>query len=56
MYALNALVDLIISYMENGCRVNNMCKECMENFFAYNNCNNFQRVSEMITKLCLGGK
>ena len=56
VYALNALVDLIISYMENGCRVNNMCKECMENFFAYNNCNNFQRVSETITKLCLGGK
>ena len=56
VYELDALADLIISYMENGCRVNNMYKECMENFFAYNDCNNFQRVSETITELCLGGK
>ena len=51
VYELDNLIDLIISYMENGCRMSDKYKNRVENFFAYHDCNNCQRVYEKILEL-----
>lgn len=53
VYELDELIDLIITYMENECNIDDKYRERVKNFFAYNDKNNCQRVYERITKLCL---
>ena len=51
VYELDDLIDLIISYMQNGCRMNKTYRKRVEKFFAYDDCNNCQRVYEKILEL-----
>ena len=44
-------MDTIIEYMENDCRLKDKYRERIDNFFAFNDKNNCQRVYEEILKL-----
>ncbi len=50
-YTLEDTVNRIIEYMENGCQLKDKYRERIDNFFAYNDRNNCQRVYEEILKL-----
>ncbi|MBQ4070899.1 MAG: CDP-glycerol glycerophosphotransferase family protein [Clostridia bacterium] len=43
-------VDLLIEYMENGCRVKDEYRKKIDDFFAYNDNNNCARIVERIVK------
>lgn len=47
-YDLESTVDRIIEYMENGCELKPKYRERIDNFFAFNDKNNCQRVYEKI--------
>ena len=44
-------VDLIISYMQNDCRLKDEYREKIDNFFAFNDKNNCQRIADKILEL-----
>lgn len=48
---LEGTVDRIIEYMENGCQMKEKYKARVDNFFAYNDHNNCQRLYEHIMEL-----
>lgn len=50
-YDLDSTVDRIIEYMENGCQLKDKYRERIDNFFAFNDQNNCQRVFEKIMEL-----
>lgn len=50
-YNMEHVVNRIIEYMENGCQLKDKYRERIDNFFAYNDRNNCQRVYEEILKL-----
>ena len=47
-YDLESTVNRIIEYMENGCQLKDMYRERIDNFFAYNDKNNCQRIYEKL--------
>lgn len=47
-YDLESTVNRIIEYMENGCKLKDMYRERIDDFFAYNDKNNCQRIYEKI--------
>ena len=50
-YTLEATVNRIIEYMENDCQLKEKYRERIDNFFAFNDKNNCQRVYEKIMEL-----
>lgn len=50
-YTLEATVDRITEYVENGCQLKQKYRERIDNFFAFNDQNNCQRVYEKIIEL-----
>lgn len=50
-YTLEDTVDRIIEYMENGCRLKDKYRQRIDDFFAFNDKNNCQRVYEKIIEL-----
>ena len=50
-YDLNSLVDCLIDYMENDCQLKDKYKQRIDNFFAYNDRNNCERVYEAIKSI-----
>ncbi|MDD7365694.1 MAG: CDP-glycerol glycerophosphotransferase family protein, partial [Clostridiales bacterium] len=48
---LESTVDRIIEYMRNGCALKPLYRERIDNFFAFNDQNNCQRVYEKIRAL-----
>lgn len=50
-YTLESTVDRIIEYMENDCRLKDKYRQRIENFFAFNDRNNCQRVFEKIVEM-----
>ncbi len=50
-YDLESTVGRIIEYMENGCQLKPKYRERIDNFFAFNDKNNCQRVCEKIIAL-----
>ena len=51
VYDLEHLVAEIISYMQSGCVLKEMYRKRIENFFAYNDYNNCQRVLDKVMEL-----
>ena len=51
VYELENLIDLIVSYMESGCKMKDIYRERVEKFFKYDDCDNCQRVYERIIKI-----
>ena len=47
-YDLDSTVNRMIEYMENGCQLKNMYRERIDDFFAYNDRNNCQRIYEKL--------
>lgn len=54
-YTLENTIDRIIEYMENGCRLKDKYRERIDNFFAFNDKNNCQRVYKKIMELDANG-
>lgn len=50
-YTLEATVDRIIEYMENDCRLKDKYRQRVDDFFAFHDKNNCQRVYEKIMEL-----
>lgn len=50
-YDLEGTVDRIIEYMANGCQMKDKYKERVDQFFAYNDQNNCQRLYDRIMEL-----
>ena len=50
-YTAEALVDRIIEYMENGCKLKDVYRDRIEKTFPYNDKDNCKRVYEEIMKL-----
>lgn len=50
-YTLEDTVDRIIEYMENGCQLKDKYRQRIDNFFAFNDKKNCQRVYEKIIEL-----
>lgn len=50
-YTLEGTVDRIIEYMENGCALKDQYRQRIDQFFAFNDKNNCQRVYEKIMEL-----
>lgn len=50
-YTVEETVDRIIEYMENGCQLKDKYRARIDNFFAFNDKNNCQRVYDEIMKL-----
>ncbi len=50
-YDLDSTVNLIIEYMENDCQLKQKYRDRIDNFFAYNDKNNCQRVYDKIIEL-----
>lgn len=50
-YTVESTVDRIIEYMETDCQLKDKYRERIDNFFAYNDRNNCQRVYEKIMEL-----
>lgn len=51
VYNLEDTISKIMEYMENDCQLKSMYKTRIDNFFAYNDRNNSQRVYERILEL-----
>ena len=49
-YNLESTVDRLVEYMENGCQLKDKYRKRIDNFFAFNDKNNCQRVYEMIRR------
>lgn len=49
-YTLEETVDYLIDYMKQGCRLKDKYRERIDHFFAFNDCNNCERVYQ---KTCL---
>ena len=47
-YDLEATINRIVEYMENGCRLKDMYRERIDDFFAFNDKNNCQRIYEKL--------
>lgn len=47
-YSLDATIDRIIEYIENGCVLKDIYKMRIDNFFTYHDQNNCKRVYEMV--------
>lgn len=50
-YTLNSVIDRMIEYMQNDCQLKTKYLERINNFFAFNDQNNCQRVYEKILEL-----
>lgn len=50
-FDLESTVDRIIEYMENGCKLKDKYRERIDNFFAFNDQNNCERVFNKIIEL-----
>lgn len=50
-YDMDTLIDVIISYMKNGCKVHEPYGSRMDNFFAFHDYNNCERVYKKIKEL-----
>ena len=50
-YDLESTVDRIIEYMKNGCQLKQKYRERIDQFFAFNDQNNCQRVYDAIMEL-----
>lgn len=50
-YTSSELIERIIDYMQNGCRMKDLYRERVERTFPYNDCRNCMRVYEEIKKL-----
>ena len=50
-YDLDSTVDRIIEYMENGCKMKEVYKKRVDEFFAFNDKNNCERLYQRITEL-----
>lgn len=50
-YNLEETVDTIIEYMENDCRLKDIYRSRIDNFYVFNDRNNCQRVYDQIMKL-----
>ena len=50
-YQLDELVDVLVEYMKNKCKLKEKYKERMDKFFPFTNKNNCERVYEKIKKL-----
>lgn len=50
-YTSSELIERIIDYMQNGCRMKDLYRERVEHTFPYNDCRNCMRVYEEIKKL-----
>ena len=50
-YDLESLVDRIIAYMENNCRLKDEYRKRIDDFFAFGDQNNSRRVYEKIKEL-----
>lgn len=50
-YTAEALIDRMIEYMENGCKLKDVYRDRIEKTFPYNDKNNCKRVYEEIIKL-----
>ncbi|WP_278967360.1 bifunctional glycosyltransferase/CDP-glycerol:glycerophosphate glycerophosphotransferase [Megasphaera elsdenii] len=50
-YDLNSLVDCLIDYMENDCQLKDKYKQRIDNFFAYNDKKNCERVYNAIKSI-----
>ena len=50
-YDLESTVDRIIEYMENGCKMKEVYKKRVDEFFAFNDKNNCERLYQRITEL-----
>ena len=48
---LDATVDRIIEYMENGCELKDKYRQRIDNFYAFNDRNNCERVYQKIMEL-----
>ena len=44
-------VDLIISYMQNGCKIKDEYRRRIDEFFAFNDKNNCQRIADKIVEI-----
>lgn len=51
VYELEMLIETIISYMETGCKLKNDYGKRIDDFFAYNDQNNCERVYQKILSL-----
>ena len=50
-YSLEKLVDRIVEYLENGCKLKQKYRDRIDSFFAFNDKNNCQRVYERIIQM-----
>lgn len=50
-FDLEHTIDLILEYVSNDCALKKMYRDRIDSFFAYNDCNNSQRVLEKILAL-----
>ncbi len=50
-YDYDSTVDLLIEYMKNGCALKPMYRERIDNFFAFNDQNNCQRILDRILEM-----
>ncbi len=48
-YDLDSTVDRIVEYMENGCQLKEKYRERIDNFFAFNDKNNCERLFDKLT-------
>jgi CDP-glycerol glycerophosphotransferase (TagB/SpsB family) len=55
LYAYDAVVDAIISYVETGCIMEELYKKRVDDFFAFTDRNNCERVYRAIETLHTGG-
>jgi len=51
IFDVQTLVDTIIEYMKNGCKMKKEYLDRCDNFFEFNDCNNCHRVYESIVEL-----
>ena len=51
-YDLETTVDLIIEYVKNDCKLKDSYRTRIDDFFAYDDRNNCQRVAEKLMELC----
>ena len=51
VYDIDSLINTVVEYIENDCAIKDKYKERINNFFAYNDKNNCQRVYEKIIEL-----
>ncbi len=50
-YTLEATIDRLVEYIENGCQLKDKYRQRIDNFFAFNDTNNCKRVYEKVINL-----